>query len=78
MEMQRLGYFSAFKNSIMRKLILFMHTSLDGFWLFVNPVLLGKGIPLFSNVENERKLGLLSSHVFSSGVIALHYECVRS
>ncbi len=51
---------------------------IDDFWLFVNPVLLGKGIPLFSNVEDKRKLRLLSSHVFSSGVIVLHYERVRS
>lgn len=51
---------------------------IDDFWLFLNPVLLGEGIPLFSDVEDIRKLGLLSSHVFSSGVIALHYERVRS
>lgn len=50
---------------------------IDGFWLFLNPILLGKGIPLFSDVESERKLGLLSSHVFSSGVVALHYACAR-
>ena len=31
MKMQRPGHFIALKNSIMRKLILFMHTSLDGF-----------------------------------------------
>ena len=25
----------------------------DGYWLFVNPVILGEGIPLFSNIETK-------------------------
>ncbi|MDO8368241.1 MAG: dihydrofolate reductase family protein [Saprospiraceae bacterium] len=49
---------------------------IDEFWLFVNPILLGQGIPLFSRMEDHRKLRLLSSHHFASGVIALHYERV--
>jgi dihydrofolate reductase len=45
----------------------------DEFWLFVNPVLLGEGIPLFKGVNELVKLRLIESKTFSSGVIALHY-----
>lgn len=45
----------------------------DEFWLFVNPVLLGQGIPLFKNVSDTIKLKLVESKTFASGVIALHY-----
>ncbi|HMU10315.1 MAG TPA: dihydrofolate reductase family protein [Ferruginibacter sp.] len=47
---------------------------IDGYWLFVNPILLGKGIPLFKNVKETTKLKLMSSHAFSSGVVCLSYE----
>lgn len=46
----------------------------DEFWLFVNPVLLGEGIPLFKNVSELTKLKLIESKTFGCGVIALHYE----
>ena len=47
---------------------------IDGYWLFVNPVLLGKGIPLFGNIEQVRKLKFVSSNTFHSGVVCLYYE----
>ncbi len=46
---------------------------IDEFWLFVNPIILGKGIPLFKNITEIIKLKLIESKTFSSGVIALHY-----
>jgi len=46
----------------------------DEFWLFVNPVLLGQGIPLFKGVPKTTKLKLIESKKFSCGVIALHYK----
>jgi len=51
---------------------------IDEFWLFVNPVLLGKGIPLFKDVTETTKLKLVETKTFSSGVIALHYETQRN
>ena len=52
-----------------------MHLDLtDGYWLFINPVLLGKGMPVFSSIETITKLKLIASHAFSSGVMCLHYE----
>lgn len=46
---------------------------IDDYWLFVNPVLLGQGIPLFKGVAQQTALQLQTSHVFSSGVICLQY-----
>jgi dihydrofolate reductase len=47
---------------------------IDDYWLFVNPVLLGQGIPLFKNIPHRRILKLITSNAFSSGVICLHYK----
>lgn len=47
---------------------------IDEFWIFINPNLLGEGIPLFKNITHKVNLALLSSKVFASGVVCLHYE----
>ncbi|HEU0226877.1 MAG TPA: dihydrofolate reductase family protein [Arachidicoccus soli] len=47
---------------------------IDEYWLFVNPIILGKGMPLFSGSNNITQLKLKESTAFSSGVICLHYE----
>jgi dihydrofolate reductase len=47
---------------------------IDEFWLFVNPIILGKGMPLFKDITGTTKLKLADSKTFASGVIALHYE----
>ena len=47
---------------------------IDEYWIFVNPVLTGQGIPLFKNIQGLIKLRLLESKTFTSGVIALHYR----
>ena len=49
----------------------------DEYWLFVNPVILGKGIQYFDNFKNKINLKLVESHQFKSGVIGLHYEVIR-
>ncbi len=50
---------------------------IDEYWLFVNPVLLGQGIPLFKNVKETIKLSLIETKTFSCGVLALHYGTKR-
>lgn len=50
---------------------------IDECWLFVNPVLLGEGIPVFKGVRGPQKLKLVKTHVFSSGVICLQHELIR-
>ena len=51
---------------------------IDGYWLFVNPIILGQGIPLFTNIKDKIKLTLLSSHQFTCGVTELNYTVDRS
>lgn len=46
----------------------------DSFWLFVNPVLLGQGIPVFSGLKGQVQLKLEKSTTFGSGVVCMHYE----
>jgi dihydrofolate reductase len=46
----------------------------DEFWIFINPILIGEGIPLFKNVPEVIKLRLLDTRTFASGVVALHYR----
>ena len=47
---------------------------IDEYWLFVNPVLLGQGIPMFKNLKNKIQLNLEKAHPFPNGVVCLHYE----
>lgn len=53
---------------------LMKHNLIDEYWLFVNPVLLGNGIPLFNDINGKLYLKLVESKVFKSGVVELHYE----
>jgi dihydrofolate reductase len=45
----------------------------DEFWIFINPILLGQGIPLFKDISESVKLRLIETMKFENGVIALHY-----
>jgi dihydrofolate reductase len=53
------------------------HQLVDEYWLFLNPVLLGSGIPLFANILHKVNLQLLRNEVFPCGVAALNYAVVR-
>src|SRR4030095_7588276 len=46
---------------------------IDGFWLFVNPIILGQGIPLFVDIKDKIKLKLLTTRQFTNGVTELNY-----
>ena len=46
---------------------------IDGYWLFVNPIILGQGIPLFVDIKDKIKLELLTTRQFTSGVTELNY-----
>ena len=50
---------------------------IDGFWLFVNPIILGEGIRLFENIKDKIKLHLLTTRQFTCGVTALSYTVER-
>jgi dihydrofolate reductase len=46
---------------------------IDGYWLFVNPIILGKGIPLFAGIRDQIKLKLETTRRFDCGVVELSY-----
>lgn len=47
---------------------------IDGYWLFVNPIILGRGIPLFADIKDRIKLQLLTTpRQFTCGVTELNY-----
>lgn len=46
---------------------------IDEFQLFVHPVILGKGLPLFDELQNRTLLKLEKSKTFSSGSILSYY-----
>ncbi len=50
---------------------------IDGYWLFVNPIILGQGIPLFAGIKDKIKLKLLTTRPFTSGVTELNYTVDR-
>lgn len=51
---------------------------IDGYWLFVNPIILGRGIPLFTDIQDKIKLILLNTRPFTCGVTELNYILDRS
>jgi dihydrofolate reductase len=50
---------------------------IDGYWLFVNPIILGQGIPLFAEIKDKVKL-LTTTRQFTSGVTELNYIVDRN
>ena len=75
------------KNSSGQEILLFGSPSathaliqqnlIDGYWLFVNPMILGRGIPLFKDIRDKVKLKLLTTRPFTSGVTELNYTVDR-
>jgi len=61
-----------FAHSLMR------HHLIDEFRLNVNPVVLGKGLPLFKDVRNPLQLELVQNNTFRSGVVGLIYRLKKS
>ncbi|MDD3825193.1 MAG: dihydrofolate reductase family protein [Anaerolineae bacterium] len=50
------------------------HGLVDQIELYVHPVLLGGGKPMFRSLAQPRHLRLVSAHTFGSGVVHLCYE----
>ncbi len=51
---------------------------IDEYRITVNPVVLGRGIPMFTDAAKPAKLKLLETKSFQSGVVALAYERDRT
>ena len=51
---------------------------IDEYYLFVNPVAIGNGKTIFKDLKEVRKLSLIESITFDSGIVLLHYEVKRN
>jgi dihydrofolate reductase len=49
----------------------------DEYHLFVNPVALGNGLPIFRELDRPQSLSLVKSIAFDCGIVLLHYEPER-
>ena len=47
---------------------------IDEYWLFVAPMVLGRGMQFFSGFNDPVRLKLVSHFASASGMLALHYE----
>ena len=56
---------------------LIQHNLIGGYWLFVNPIILGQGIPLFTDIKDKIKLKLSTTRQFTCGVTELNYTVDR-
>ncbi|WP_394973837.1 dihydrofolate reductase family protein [uncultured Croceitalea sp.] len=50
---------------------------IDEFHLFVNPVVLGKGVSIFNRLNNWQKLKLRKSITCDSGIVIQHYDLIE-
>jgi len=57
--------------------VLLNSSLIDELQIFVHPIILGKGIPLFSNIKKEVKLKLVKTHAFKDGLVELHYKAIK-
>lgn len=46
---------------------------IDDLWIFLFPVIIGNGMPLFKDIKQQINLTLVSSKILKSGAVALHY-----
>lgn len=47
---------------------------IDEYHLFINPVAIGNGLAIFSNLDDILKLKLVKSKAFNSGIVKNYYE----
>ena len=53
--------------------VLMQFELIDSYWIFINPIIFGKGIPLFAGNTNKRKLKLAGITQFRNGEAAMHF-----
>ena len=50
---------------------------IDEYWIYVHPVLVGRGTPLFKAADSPTGLALLESRAFGNGVVLLRYAAAN-
>ncbi len=63
---------SSFVSSLIREDLI------DEYYLFVNPVILGRGLPVFQSAQRKLDLKLLECSRFDCGIGLLHYESLHA
>lgn len=53
---------------------LIQHQLIDEFHLFINPVAIGNGMPIFKELNSKQDFVLVKSTSFECGVVVLNYE----
>lgn len=53
--------------------LLMKHNLIDEYWIFINPLIFGEGIPLFVSTTNQTKVTLVTTRQFGNGEIAMNY-----
>ncbi len=53
---------------------LIKHNLIDEYHLFINPTILGNGMPIFKNLEDKLNLELVESKGFECGIVVLFYK----
>jgi dihydrofolate reductase len=51
---------------------------IDEYQLCIHPIVLGKGLVLFKNINERKNLKLIKTKTFGSGAIVLYYEPVKN
>lgn len=54
--------------------VLLNNKLVDEMQIFVHPLVLGKGIPLFPNIKKEVKLKLVETFAFKDGLVKMRYN----
>ncbi len=50
---------------------------IDEYHLFVNPAAIGRGLSIFTGLNEQRKFDLKKALPFDCGIVVVHYEPVR-
>ena len=56
---------------------LIKHSLIDEYHLFINPVAIGKGMPIFKDLGSKQHLALVNSTSFDCGIVVLKYVLER-
>ena len=57
---------------------LIRHGLIDEYYLFVNPAAIGRGLAIFSELNDKQELTLVDATPFACGIVVLHYALRRS
>jgi dihydrofolate reductase len=57
---------------------LIKYALIDELHLFINPVAIGNGLPIFKEIEGKQNLILVKATSFSCGIVILHYAPKRN